>query len=307
MCSILLIAVLLTELCAGQATPTNTTSPAFFFAPTPCGLCQIAAATAAASHDVFTTHTGISTVSPTASYIIFTAYSVTSEYSTKGLCLTTSRPSISVSPPYSVLRPTSTTASNFKLIAFSSFLDYLGFSSCSGSGEDVTPTTLIPITLANGSVSISELPSANSTSTKASNSRNSTVIPVPGSGNQTLVGQAQVGIGIAIPMTVGALAVGALLVLALLLWRRYRKNKGANAATAEHVKPEDTQPYLQQKPELEAEEKRKQELDAEERRYELDGENGIHEMSDWSSNGLPASRVLQELRGEEHARELEVS
>lgn len=96
-------------------------------------------------------------------------------------------------------------------------------------------------------------------------------------------------------------------MLALLLWRRYRKNKGANAATADHVASEGVQPYLQQKPELEAEEKGKQELDAEERRYELDGDNGRHEMSDMSDNGLPASRVLQELRGEEHARELGVS
>ena len=303
MCSIFLITVLLTRLCAGQTTPTNTTGPAFFYAPTPCGLCQFAAATAAASPDAPTTHTGISTISSTASYIVFTAYSITSGYSSEGLCVTTSGPPISISPGYSILRPTSIPVSKFESIAGSSFLDYLGFKSCRSAGEVVTPIDLIPITLANGSVSISELlPPANSTSTKAPISRNATVKPVPGSRHQTLDEQAKIGIGIAIPI-----AVGALLVLALLLWRRYCKNKGANAATAEHVPSEDVPPYLQQKSELEAEEKRKQELDAEERRYELDGENGIHEMSDRSNNGLPASGVLQELRGEEHARELGVS
>ena len=304
MCPLLLITVLLTELCAGQTTPTKTTSPAFFYAPTPCGLCQIGAATAAASHNDTTAHTGISTVSPTASYIVFTAYSITSEYSTNGRCLTTTGVPVQAVPPYSILRPPSTPASDFVSIAGSSFLDYLGFSSCSGPAEDVIPINLTPTTLANGSVSFvtSSLPSANSTSTKASISGTSTVKPVPGSRHQTLDEQAKIGMGIAIPF-----GVGALLSLALLLWRRYRKDKGAKVATAEHVASEGVQPYLQQKPELESEEKRKQELDAEERRYELDGENRTHEMSDRSSSALPVSGVLQELRGEEHARELGVS
>ena len=291
MCSIVLITVLLTVLCAGQSTPKNTTSPAFFYTQTPCGLCQFAADTAAAGPASTTTHTGISTVSPTASYIVFTAYSIISQYSAEGSCVTTTGLPISLVPPYSRLRPTSIPASDFESIAGSSLLTHLGFSSCIGRGQEVTPIALV-----NGS-----LPSANTTSTGAPISGNSTAIPVPGSRHETLVEQAKIGIGIAIPFVVGAL-----LLPALLLWRRYRKKKGANAATAEHVESEGVQPYLQQKPELEAEEKRKQELDAEERRYELNGESEIHEMSDTSNNGLPASRVLQELRGEEHARELGV-
>lgn len=295
--SIVLITVLLTVLCAGQSTPENTTSPAFFYTPqTPCGLCQFAADTAAAGPASTTTHTDISTVSPTASYIVFTAYSITSEYSSEGFCVTTTGVPIPLVSPYSVLRPTSIPASDFESIAGSSLLALLGFSSCSGRGVEVTPIALV-----NGSLPTGTLPSANSTSTGAPISGNSTVKPVPGSRHETLDEQAKIGIGIAIPFVVGAL-----LLLALLLWRRYRKNKGANAATAEHVESEGVQPYLQQKPELEAEEKRKQELDAEERRYELNGESEIHEMSDTSNIALPASRVLQELRGEEHARELGV-
>lgn len=68
----------------------------------------------------------------------------------------------------------------------------------------------------------------------------------------------------------------------------------------------ESQTYLQQKAELEAEQKRKSELEAEERRYELDGESRIHEIPDESSHGLSSSHLRQELRGEEHSRELEV-
>lgn len=292
MCSIVMITVLLTVLCAGQSTPKNTTSPAFFYTQTPCGLCQFAADTAAAGPASTTTHTDISIVSLTASYIVFTAYSIISQYSSEGFCVTTTGLPISLVPPYSVPRPTSIPASDFESIAGSSLLTHMGFSSC--IGRDVTSIALVQLPTGT-------LPSANSTSTGAPTSGNSTVKPVPGSRHETLDERAKIGIGIAIPFVVGAL-----LLLALLLWRRYRKNKRANAATAEHVESEGVQPYLQQKPELEAEEKRKQELDAEERRYELNGESEIHEMSDTSNNGLPASRVLQELRGEEHARELGV-
>lgn len=292
--SIALIIVLLTVLCARLLTPKNTTSPAFYYTETPCGLCQFAADIAAAGPASTTTHTDISIVSPTASYIVFTAYSIINQYPAEGFCVTTTGLPISLVPPYSVLRPTSIPASDFESIAGSSLLTHIGSSSCIGQGKDVTPIALVQLPTGT-------LPSANSTSTGAPISGNSTVKPVPGSRHETLDEQAKIGIGIAIPFVVRAL-----FLLALLLWRRYRRNKGANAATAEHVESEGAQPYLQQKPELEAEEKRKQELDAEERRYELNGESEIHEMSDTSNNGLPASHILQELRDEEHARELGV-
>ena len=90
------------------------------------------------------------------------------------------------------------------------------------------------------------------------------------------------------------------------MWLRSRKIKEKTALRERETVPEDNQPYFQQKAELEAEEKRKHELEAEERRYELDGESRIHEISDESSHGLPSFYVRQELRGEEHSRELEV-
>ena len=66
----------------------------------------------------------------------------------------------------------------------------------------------------------------------------------------------------------------------------------------------ESQPYLQQKAELEAEENRKHELEAEERKYEIGSDGNRYELS--AEEGQMESRRRQELRGEEHSRELEV-
>ena len=59
---------------------------------------------------------------------------------------------------------------------------------------------------------------------------------------------------------------------------KYRKRKLNGQTEQAPTISEENQPYLQQKGELEAEEKRKFELQAEERRYEL-GNDHICEMS----------------------------
>lgn len=299
--SILAIALLLTELCTSQLPPTTSATPAFVFTPSGCGNCELAGATATPSS--FSLLSGISAATPTASYIVFTAYWITSEYSSNGFCITTSGSLIEVSPYVSVVKPASIPASVFLPTAVSSFVNVLEFSACSGGGENVTP-----IALTNASLLTDSLPSAKATSVQSLNSSigapiagNSTEAPVPASRSHRLDEQAKIGIGIAVPVFVITL-----LLLALQLWRRYRKAKKANAPKEEHMIPEDNQPYLQQKAELEAEEKRKHELHAEERRYELDGESRIHEIPEESSHGMQSLHMRQELRGEEHSRELEV-
>ena len=67
---------------------------------------------------------------------------------------------------------------------------------------------------------------------------------------------------------------------------------------------EDQQPYLQQKAELEAEEKRKYELEARERRYEIGVEGERYELPVEGQDMM--IRTRQELRGEEHSTELGV-
>lgn len=61
---------------------------------------------------------------------------------------------------------------------------------------------------------------------------------------------------------------------------------------------EGNQPYLQQKAELEAEERRRHELEAAGIVHELDGEDGVHELSDTER------KTRQELKGEEFSQEL---
>lgn len=272
-------------------TAANSTTPAFVYSgPTPCGGCKLAGFTATSSS--FSSLSGISAVTPTASYIVFTAYAVTSTISSNGSCITKSGSPIDISPLHSILKPASIPTSVFLPTAVASFVDYLGFSTCSGGGEEVPASLVTPVVLLSSATSTESLIPSTGNPTEASTST---------SRYHHLDEQAIIGIGIAIPVIVIAL-----LLLALLLWRRSRKIKKANVTEVQHPISEDKQPYLQQKAELEAEEKRKHELEAEERRYELDGESRIHEISE-SSHGLPPFSVRQELRGEDHSRELDTS
>ena len=117
-------------------------------------------------------------------------------------------------------------------------------------------------------------------------------------------------VGVVVPVVaIISFALGMIFYL-----RRHRKRsqsgKGKNVS-------EETQPYLQQKAELEAEEKRRVELEAVEVRYEMDGGDDRKEMPAPGSDvrteidtitrpPMPSLRERQELRGEEFSRELEV-
>ena len=88
--------------------------------------------------------------------------------------------------------------------------------------------------------------------------------------------------------------------------RRYRKRRTAAVTdTADSADPLDgTQPYLQQKAELEAEERQRNELEARERRFEVGGGNEVHELA--AEGERRRMSLLQELRGPEHSQELDV-
>ena len=68
-----------------------------------------------------------------------------------------------------------------------------------------------------------------------------------------------------------------------------------------HGESDDAQPYLQRKAELD-DEQRRHEMEAVDLRYELEGEDCVHEQSEVERPGV---RDRQELRGEEYARELD--
>ena len=70
----------------------------------------------------------------------------------------------------------------------------------------------------------------------------------------------------------------------------------------------DTRIYVDQKAELEDEERRKHELPADGIKYELEAEDRMFEMPGDGDTGtsLASSNGTQELRGLEHSKELEV-
>ncbi|CAD6569695.1 MAG: hypothetical protein ASARMPREDX12_006344 [Alectoria sarmentosa] len=91
-------------------------------------------------------------------------------------------------------------------------------------------------------------------------------------------------------------------VLAFLWWRKYRKKQVAAISTGKDDNTADnSQLYMQQKAELEDEDRRKHELDAQEKIFEMDGDM-IHEMP-VASRGQRLGQT-QELRGEEFSKEL---
>ena len=115
------------------------------------------------------------------------------------------------------------------------------------------------------------------------------------------------------------LAVGGKIVIGLaVLWPiitglaslrlLHRRRKAKNASGAQSTPSQNEQPYLQQKGELEAEERMRFELYSESVRPELEGENEIHEICIGAASGkagYQGSICRPELRGDEHSKELE--
>ena len=105
----------------------------------------------------------------------------------------------------------------------------------------------------------------------------------------------------------GVSAIGTvILLLASRGLLQYRERRLRDRAEKQGATSEEHQPYFQQKGELEAEERREYELEAEERRYELE-ENEINEMPTIEMNNNRSAHGKQELRSEEHCKELDGS
>lgn len=193
-------------------------------------------------------------------------------------------------------------STEFQSTALDSFTSYIGFSGCVGSGVQVAPYSLSPLpvltviatpTASNRSSLTPVTPGPNQTSTQSVSTHSS------GFDDKKI----KVANGVAIP-----LAFLGLVLLGFLLYRRRKIQKTRKEDNATPSKQEssheDTQPYLQQKAELEAEEKRKYELEARERRYEIGNAVERYELPVEKEDLM--IRTKQELRGEEHSTELEV-
>ncbi|KAL8786265.1 MAG: hypothetical protein Q9195_008289 [Heterodermia aff. obscurata] len=252
----------------------------------------------------------VTTQTPTrfSSSIVFNAYSVTSAHITNGQCVTTSGSPITLPTPYSFTVNTLLPSSQFQSSAFAAFIDFLGFTSCVGGGEYVSEVSLVSVdnvTATTSQSSESILPSEtrlfnSSVTSTLSSQQTSPSAPAVQRQEPSTGLRPQAKIGIAIGASLSGIII---LFLALRDFRRYRKRKIRDGAERQEATSEEDQPYFQQKGELEAEERRKYELEAEERRYELE-ENEIKEMPTMQMKNDGSTHRRQELRGEEHCKEL---
>ena len=234
------------------------------------------------------------TSSPAGTYIVITAYSITSAYPISGTCVTSSGRPISISTPFSLSKPSTTDSAQFQAAAESSFVRFLGFNGCIGA---IQPSELVAIRNATqtNSDTAASLRNADSSSQLLTTTLSTNTIASPSSSSGPIHGMGQrnarIVVGVTIP--IGSIAA---LVLGISLWRNYRKRR--------HIQPtnqipqnQDSIAFLQQKAELEAQERRRCELHEEDIRHEL-------EMNERRPE-LHGGRRWQELRSEEHSRELE--
>lgn len=209
-------------------------------------------------------------------------------------------------------------------MAGSSLAYYIGLAQC----DRLVTSELVPVssftTQSNGTTISAQLVSAVEVSSAPVRTKTETASPTS-SAAVTLTGKSNSDISLptvsntpATPAPTKSLGVGAkiaigtvvpvllITVLALAIRRilQHRKRKLVDLSNGTGILSDESHPYLQQKGELEAEEKRKYELPAEERRYELEEDNQIREMSTTDSPYEMSTQRTQELRGEEHSREL---
>ena len=74
------------------------------------------------------------------------AYSITSEYLSNGVCITTSGSAMPVSPAYSEILSSANGQVTLDVNGQQSFIDHLGFTTCSGGGENVVAQALVQVT-----------------------------------------------------------------------------------------------------------------------------------------------------------------
>ena len=256
------------------------------------------------------------------SFLLFTAYNIASQYLTNGNCKFSLGEFVPVSPTFSVSQPATVNSTQFLSTALSSFKNRIGFSLCSGGGVEVSgggvevnnplpavttaPTASISslLTLVTSALN-QNLTQSNPTGTTTPN-RTSTQ-PVPTQSSRSHDNTIKVANAVAIPIAFLGLALLAFLVYKRRKAQKILKGKAEDASSQNKGSPQkDTQPYLQRKAELEAEEKQKHELEARERRYEMGSEGERYELPAGGERDS-MRRTRQELRGEEHSTELGVS
>lgn len=97
------------------------------------------------NYDSVLTIAGAVLQSPTA-YNVFTAYSVTSATLSDGICVTNKGDKIELTSAYTEILSSASGKVYLDQNGEQQFIDYLGFTTCSGGGESVVPTALVQVT-----------------------------------------------------------------------------------------------------------------------------------------------------------------
>lgn len=245
-------------------------------------------------------------------YLHFTAYSVTSTSSVKGNCVKHTGSPVPLVDQYIfpvglvlgsfsgssyITKDASAMTAEYSFFldqAYSSLNAVIGYERCTAAlpPSPVVPTLLYPLVVTSSS-SASATATALDSTTRAK-----------GSVSVRRINTTQIII-VSVTVTTAGLMI---LLFCFVAIRRYRKKRNQATLVKQPDMTSDTQPYLDQKAELEDEERRKHELSSRGIMYEMEGENRIFEMpSDAGTRTkLTSLQGIHEMRGAEHSKELEV-
>lgn len=204
----------------------------------------------------------------TDTYILVGLYSITSLYFSQGTCVTTSGIPITLDAPFSIRKPEDVNPTVFASTVKTKFRDFLGFTFCQ-NGE----TGLYKLASPTGGPLTQ--PSSSSTSSASVQAFTGGYADDSTSAGPmaTFDNKNKIAVSVVVPIV----AVVSLLAALLFLRRRRKARSRTEQRKDEPSAPDESEPYLQRKAELEAKDKAEFELEARERRYELDAETMIHE------------------------------
>ena len=161
-----------------QATRTSTIEDEGQFTFNPQAAASGGAALSAVPYDSTLNVNGAILTSPTA-YNVFTAYSVTSAVLSNGVCSTVSGSRMVLPSAYSEILSSASGTVYLDQAGEQQFINYLGFTTCSGAGLSVVPTALVQVTSSTTTTTMtysSGIPLAASTPTSASVSQSHTCL-----------------------------------------------------------------------------------------------------------------------------------
>lgn len=237
-----------------------------------------------------------------AAFVVFTAWTVNSQYSVEGYGCEITAWTTSLAPPYlTITVPTYSNELDVPSAAAQSFAASK-FSECYANYVN---TALVNVS----DLVVSGTPSfANTTRTATSGILNETSRDPAPAASDTIAGP-KVSLAILMPIVAVITLVAA--ACAILVLKRYRRGKREKDTKGKTVSSSDDTPYLQQKGELEAVQARF-ELDSNQRPLGVSGDDEIREMTTPANLRLHVDRSelqgdehCKELRGEEHSKELE--